>query len=144
MANRPKKPKSATPQPPSRVPQSSVPGHLQQTPAWSLASADQDGRWSLYGLTAATLADLLRRLGEMEAASWQDHRLRGSHQIAVGDLVAEARQRLETLGQDDIDELFSLRLNGKPRLWGILDGRVLKILWYDPDHEVCPSHLRHT
>jgi len=66
------------------------------------------------------------------------------HPIRVDKLATEARKRLEELRQDDVDVLWSLRVQGKPRIWGIREGRVLKLLWWDPNHEVCPSKLKHT
>lgn len=60
------------------------------------------------------------------------------HSISVDQLSQKAIGRLTELKLEDIDELFSLRLTGKIRLWGIKDGRVLKLLWYDEDHSVYP------
>jgi hypothetical protein len=62
-----------------------------------------------------------------------------SHNISVSELIKEARDRLAEINLDDVDELFSLRLEGKIRIWGMLDNDVLKILWYDPKHEICPQ-----
>ncbi|RKZ46349.1 MAG: hypothetical protein DRR00_24365, partial [Candidatus Parabeggiatoa sp. nov. 3] len=56
----------------------------------------------------------------------------------------EVLKRLAEIHQDDIDELFSLRLSGKERLWGILDNHILKILWWDANHDVWPSKKKHT
>ncbi len=62
-----------------------------------------------------------------------------NHNVSVSDLCKAARQRLEEIGQDDIDELLSLRLSGKERVWGILSEGVCTLLWWDPEHQVCPS-----
>ena len=56
----------------------------------------------------------------------------------------ENTQRLVEIKQDDLSQLFSLRISAKCRVWGILDGRVFKVLWYDPKHEVYPSTKGHT
>lgn len=40
--------------------------------------------------------------------------------------------------QDRVSDLFSLHIDGKTRIYGIRDGRALKLLWYDPDHTVYP------
>ena len=62
-----------------------------------------------------------------------------SHFIPVAHLIKEAQKRAEELKIDDY-EFFSLRLDAKKRLWGIIDGGVFQIIWYDPNHEICPSH----
>ena len=56
------------------------------------------------------------------------------HSIMVEDITRQAQQRLEQLGQHDIDEIFSLRLTNTERVYGIRDGRALKLLWYDVYH----------
>ncbi len=68
------------------------------------------------------------------------------HQVAVADICKEGQNRLNELRRDDIDPLYSLRLDAKKRLWGVFDSSagVLRILWWDPTHKVCPSPLRHT
>jgi hypothetical protein len=62
----------------------------------------------------------------------------------VGELCKTARDRLEDLRLEDIDELVSLRLGGAERVWGIRDGNVMLLLWWDPEHAVCPSLKKHT
>lgn len=60
------------------------------------------------------------------------------HQIDVAACCDEAQRRLQALHLDDIDQLFSLRLTGKWRLFGMKDGRVLRFLWCDQEHTVYP------
>jgi hypothetical protein len=79
--------------------------------------------------------------------TWQEIRIRDkdkNHAIPVADLTREAQDRLAEIGQDDVDELFSLRLSAKERIFGILDESVMRVLWWDPDHRVCPSPKRRT
>lgn len=70
-----------------------------------------------------------------------------SHPVKCKDLSKKAQKRLEEIGQDDVAELFSLRLTGIKRIYGIRSGRALKLLWYDRNHNdeksaVCPSSKR--
>ena len=39
---------------------------------------------------------------------------------------------------DDVDELYQLRVTGAERVWGIRSGPLLRLLWWDPNHEVYP------
>ena len=66
------------------------------------------------------------------------------HYIKKEDLSPDAQQRLSELKMDDIDEVFSLRLDGTKRLIGIRELNYFKILWIDLNHEVCISHLKGT
>lgn len=56
------------------------------------------------------------------------------HNLALEGFTRDAKKRLIELKLDDISELFSLRLSNTIRIYGIKDGRVLKILWYDQYH----------
>jgi len=58
-----------------------------------------------------------------------------------GRLVANAAGGNCTM-DDAVEDLFSLRLTGKKRLWGIRDRHVFKVFWWDPEHGVCPSELK--
>ena len=66
-----------------------------------------------------------------------------NHSVEVSKLDKRARKRLEELGVE-VDELFRFRLNGTQRVWGIRDREVFYILWWDPNHEICPSSKKNT
>jgi hypothetical protein len=90
---------------------------------------------------------ILRRLRDFESMTWAEMQ-QGKHcpakEIPVAHLAPEAQARLSEIGHDDVDSLWELHLAGKPRLWGIRAQAVFHVLWFDLDHAVCPSHLRHT
>jgi len=67
----------------------------------------------------------------------------GSHFIGYDDLCKDAQDRLQTLKRD-VEQMFSLRLTGPKRIYGIRQGAILEILWWDPEHQICPSAKRHT
>ena len=90
-----------------------------------------------------TLYPLLR---EREDATWQaiesaTHGKKGksnSHHVRVEKLSSDAQKRLKEMKLDDIDEIYSLRLEGKLRIYGIRKYNYLKILWVDTEHEIYP------
>jgi hypothetical protein len=61
-----------------------------------------------------------------------------SHNIPIHNLIKEARDRITELNID-ADELMSVRLTGTERVFGILEEGVLDIIWFDRNHEICPS-----
>ncbi len=67
-----------------------------------------------------------------------------NHLVDTKDLSKDAQERLERLGQSDLEQLLSLRLGGTERVWGVLERGVVTLLWWDPKHQVCPSLLRNT
>lgn len=91
-----------------------------------------------YDIGVAIKNTELRTWSDIERSQDRDH------PIECYRLEKFAQDRLTRLQLDDNDELWSIRFNGRCRLWGIREGSLLQILWLDPQHEVCPSHKKHT
>lgn len=91
--------------------------------------------------------EVLNRLRALEKMTWHQIKMDGkkrNHSIRVSDCSKGAQKRLSELELDDIDELFSMGVNGEARIIGILARTTFMILWWDPKHQVCPSHKKHT
>lgn len=135
---------------PSRIPRAleeDAGSALQRRPRWSFAILDLEGEFGWRKLQPEALAGLVDRLRNLETMTWNEIRMEGkkqNHSIAVEDCSPAAQKRLREIQQDDVADLFSLRLMGQPRVIGILDRDTFKVLWWDPDHLVCPSILKHT
>lgn len=93
-------------------------------------------------------SEIYSKIRHFETTSWHviEKELFGNrkrktkhHSISVSKIIPEAQKRLEKLKRDDIDELFSIRLNGKLRIWGIRKYAYFQVLWFDFNHEICPS-----
>ena len=117
------------------------PGEAERSrPVWQVGSMDWDGPFGCGALTdSGAIRDLWAHLRDFESMSWVEIEQAGSHNVEVEKLSAEARERLVELRLDDIDELFSLRITGRRRVWGFRETNVLRLLWWDPEHQVCPS-----
>lgn len=90
------------------------------------------------------MQEVLQKIFESQKLTWQDLRNNGSHFVDRTDLCSEAQKRLIQIQKEDLDQLFSLRLTGRKRIWRIKEHNILWLLWWDPNHEVCPSHKKHT
>lgn len=118
-------------------------------PQWSFAILDlvaQVGGW--VHLRPEVLDQLLARFQSWERMTWSQILSEGgkkrNHIIDVGKCCTESQERLKFLKLDDYEELLSLSVSGRARVIGILDRATFKILWWDPDHQVCPSTMKHT
>lgn len=136
-------------QEPKRVPRIGVnpESHEKETPVWQFRQLDPDSHSSCRSwreLNADLLWDVHSRLRDFETMTWIEIRAAGSHFLDVASLSTTIKNRLVALKLIDLDQLYSLRLTGRRRIVGIREGRVLKILWWDPDHQVCPSPKKHT
>lgn len=90
------------------------------------------------------LEEILPKLQAFETMTWGQILGRNNHQVPVYRLSKDAQKRLQTCKLDDVDTLVSLRLAGLTRVWGIRRQRTLRVLWWDPEHKVCPSKKKHT
>jgi hypothetical protein len=105
---------------------------------------DIGGPWDWNMLAAKHLQDFLKKLLEVQKLSWQILREKHSHLVDINKIIPEAQKRLQKIGQDDLDQLYSLSLSGRLRVWGIKDGNIFWLLWWDPQHSICPSLKKHT
>lgn len=86
---------------------------------------------------------VIERLKRFESMRWGEIEGPDNHWIEAKDLIRSARACLERDWQG-ADQVFSLRIDGATRIFGIIDHQVFYILWYDPNHIVCPAPKKHT
>ena len=114
-------------------------------PSWRIGLLEMVDPFGWHAIERSTLDSVRLRLGNLESMTWHEIlKKNDSHNIKKTKLCPAAQKRLAILKQDDIDEVFSLRLSGKERVWGIREGEALKVLWWDPEHLICPSPKKHT
>ncbi|MCG6575067.1 hypothetical protein EGM97_10160 [Pseudomonas sp. AF32] len=123
--------------------------HSRQIPAggisWRFSRADKGGPFAWSSLTdASDYKAVMERLHCFETMSLEEIAKSGSHDIELGRLSKDAQQRLQEIQQDDIDSLMSFRVTGPKRVFCIREREVMRVLWFDPDHQVCPAPKKHT
>ena len=60
-------------------------------------------------------------------------------------MSSEALERVKARELDEnLDAIFSFALENKLRIVGVRIDENFHVLWYDPEHEVCPSSKKHT
>ncbi len=119
----------------------STPGStVNAKPSWRFGWADRDGAWGWNHATAAHLALIHEKLTNFESMTMNEivGARKGSKAIPTEDLQPKARNRLVDLGRDDQTSVIELRLGDSERLFGIRDGSVVYLLWWDPHHDVFP------
>lgn len=119
----------------------------REYPSWRVALLQVIDPFGWHRATAADLHSVRERLRSFESMTWNEILTAAGHQnhlIPVTQLCHEAQARLEAMGQSDLDALLSLRISARERLWGILQGAVLRVLWWDPQHQVYTVEQRHT
>ena len=94
-----------------------------------------------------TLDDIRGKLAGFESMTLNEIFIvarKQNHPVPVRGLDQRAQKRLQELKLFDVEEVYCLHLSDKERIWGIRDLNVLVLLWWDPEHRVCPSEKKHT
>lgn len=128
--------------------------YLAETPVWRFSQFDWEGPWGLTALNGCSwYKHISQHLAGFETMAWREilsasgGKREGngtnSHPIPVPNLSPGAQGRLNDL-RIKAESVFSLRLEACVRIYGLQEGRVLKMLWFDPFHDnkdraVCPS-----
>lgn len=124
-------------------------GYLKKHPVWAFQHCDlEHEKWSLLNCEAF-YNNIMNKLISYEGMTWAEiqsasggkKKGTNSHFESISELKKEAQKRAIELHLD-VDELFSLRLTGTLRLYGILENGVFSVIWYDPNHEIYPLKNR--
>ena len=112
--------------------------------SWKFSIIDTDGKWTFKKIEKDYFWNkLLSTLKSLESQTVGEFIIpEHNHKIERDRLCKEAQKRLIKIKLDDCDEFYSVHINSMERLWGILEGSYFKILWWDPNHEICPSKKR--
>ena len=108
---------------------------------------DHDCPWNWAGASSEKLLEIHKKLGDWEQRTWVqilNEDPSNQHSVELLSLCKEAEDRLREKKLDDFDSIFRFRFSGKERLWVIRNENVCYLLWWDPDHLVCPSAKSHT
>ncbi|WP_030064859.1 hypothetical protein [Streptomyces natalensis] len=115
--------------------------------SWRFSQVDHDGPWGFGEMVPGMLCEVLRKLSHCESMTVNE--LRGSWRLfkeydLPGGLCRDALDRLEALRRDDMTKIQRLEFTGTQRLYGFLEGNIFHVVWWDPNHQVYPSKLKHT
>ncbi len=112
---------------------------------WSFSRFDQynwfDNQYKLIPFTK-----IAAHLQSYESMTWRQIRANSDrdHPIEPDAIILKAQKKLRTQTSYDFDELWRFRFTGAQRLWGMKVGAMFYVLWWDPQHKIYPSKLRHT
>lgn len=135
-------PKSLTSRPDNKSARANI-AQTDSKPSWRFSTVDKNGPFA-WPIGKDKELEIVGKLHNFDSMEWSEIVGSDHHSISVIKLSNEARDRLTAIQQDDIDEVFSFHLQGKPRIICIRDRNIAKLLWYDPEHKVCPSNKKNT
>lgn len=140
--------KSAIPIEPSKSPKhtENPESYYQQAPVWAFNLLDRNHpKWGLSNIDNL-YSHIIEKLISYEGMTWDEiikasgGRSHGNnnHFEDISSLSPAAQKRWRELNLEQYDRIFSLRLAGKHRLYGILLNGIFRIIWSDQCHEIYP------
>jgi hypothetical protein len=115
----------------------------RENPLWAFRDFDNAGRWSWSRIGEPDARKIMQRLKDYEGMTWTAIKQASHcHYVEPSEIHKDAQDRLLFLRKDETNSLFSMSIEGKKRIWGILQEHVLFLLWYDPEHEIYESKKR--
>ncbi len=121
--------------------------YYDRNPNWRISRIELCDPYGWHNLDVIMAIHIKEKLSYFETMTWREILLdskKQNHFISVDKLSKKAQDRLIETNQDDVEELLSLRLNGKERIWGVVEQGTLNLLWWDPNHQICPSTKKNT
>jgi hypothetical protein len=114
----------------------------KETIAWQFHRMDVDHQHWGWNLPANQWREILKSLKVFEGLTWaklketSGGRRHGTnhHSLGIEELSINAKNRIVELGLEQYDKIFSLRMAATLRLYGIREGRVMRLIWRDPHH----------
>ncbi len=127
------------------LPGPEVPADPNGKMMFRLSLMDDGGRWSFAALGPRGVELIAKIAKSFESMTLGELLQRpGNKPIPWDRMCPDARKRARERELEVFDGLWEFRLGGTERLWGILQGYCFYVVWWDPDHEVCPSRKRNT
>jgi len=127
-------------------------GYYDEYPRWSFRRCDfEHPKWGLSN-NAINLPKVFKYLASLESRKWGDiltdtsgrRENTRNHLIEFAELTREAQKRAIEITVDEFDPLCSIAMGGRERVWGHISEGVFYIIWFDMQHEICPSNKRNT
>lgn len=106
---------------------------------WRLQRLQLVDPYGWHQLSAEQLLYIRGKLVEFEAKDWNQIFVvekKHNHSIPVGELDCPHAREWLRRNMPDQDQLWTLRLSGKERIWGVLREGVFHLIFWDPEHRI--------
>lgn len=113
--------------------------------AWRFNAVDKNGPFAWSNMAdGGEFMTVINKLAGLETMTEAEQGQNGCHFIEIHKLSKDAQERLREIKLDDLDEIYSVHVTGRLRVFCVHRPQYMRVLWYDPNHEVCPSIKKHT
>jgi hypothetical protein len=114
--------------------------HLKAS--WRVRHVNMAAPYGWHQLTPVELAVVQEKLSQFETMTWNEIFVvakKQNHDIPVADLRCEKARRWMNRNMPGQPTLWTLRLSGAERVWGIFSEGAYQVLFWDPEHLIYPT-----
>ena len=115
--------------------------NLNRKAAWRVHRIHMADPYGWHELNVGSVLDIKEKLSHFESMTWNDIFTIGrtrNHKILVEKLRCPKAKHWMKENMPDQDSLWTLRLSGAERIWGIFSDGVYQIIFWDPKHLIYP------
>ncbi len=101
---------------------------------------DKEGDWGWEAVKSKVFWGKIKNcIKHYEGMTWTNYIGEyNNHPIAMSKVSDKAKHRLNKIDKMQFGELYQMRVGKKERVWGVKQGEVFYVLWWDPEHTVYP------
>ena len=115
--------------------------------AWRLGKIQLADPYGWHVLGATEMAEMKDKLGYLESSTWKDvfvRDARNNHMIEAAKLKCPIARKWMVDHLPDQPLLWTIRVSGSGRIWGIISEGAYQIVFWDPEHLIWPTPLKNT
>lgn len=116
--------------------------HLKAS--WRVKRIQLVDPYGFHEITQEGIGALRARLANFETMTWREIFLtakKQNHSIPVSRLRCERARRWMKENMPDQPELWTLRVSGAQRIWGIFSEGAYQVIFWDPEHLIYPTNV---
>lgn len=115
----------------------SVSSYDDRKASWRVGRIQMVDPYGWHDVSSVDLGRIKARLSELEKLTWKDIFVRDArynHQIEVNKLKCSEARKWMKQHMPDQPYLWTLRLTGAERIWGIFSEGAYLVIFWDPQH----------
>ena len=116
-------------------------------PAWRIGNLRMKAPFGWDAITRDDMSQIVEHFKGLESMTWSAILIgakKHNHNCNVDGMCRQAQACLLEDWQGGTDELLTIRLTNRKRVWGVLEGPIVYLLWWDPTHAVYPTEPKNT
>jgi hypothetical protein len=109
---------------------------------WRVRAIRLSSPYGWHELTLEELGEIQQKLAMFESMTWNEIFViarKQNHAIPVSKLRCSIARKWMERNMPDQDTLWTLRLSGAERVWGVLSGGAYQVIFWDPEHLIFPT-----